>query len=71
MTEQPKVVHLLPPESARFVNVLPSTSAQYVLYTTVSAVMPDAFDQVLKNHTLPVGADLGTIYQPFGPVSEG
>lgn len=70
MTEQPEVIYLLPPESARFVNVVPSTSAQYVLFTSASAVIPSSLDQILKNHALPVDAHLDTIYHPFGVANE-
>jgi len=70
MIENVQVIYLEPPESARFVNMLPTTAAQYVLYSSTSSLLPSSFDQVLKNHVLPVGGDLGSIYQPFGPSSE-
>jgi len=70
MIENVQVIYLEPPESARFVNMLPTTAAQYVLYSSTSSLLPSSFDQVLKNHVLPVGSDLDSIYQPFGPSSE-
>lgn len=70
MTENIQVVYLEPPESARFLNMVPTTAAQYVLYSSTSSVMPSSFDQVHKNHVLPVGDNLGSIFRPFGPSSE-
>lgn len=69
MTENVKVVVLEAPESARFLNVLPTTSARYVLYSSTSSLVPSSYDQVLKNHILPVGGDMGSVFQPFGPSS--
>lgn len=70
MIENIQVVYLEPPESARFLNMVPTTAAQYVLYSSTSSVVPGSFDQVHKNHILPVGGDLGSIYRPFGPSAE-
>ena len=70
MTENVKIVHLERPESARFLNMLATTAAQYVLYNSTSSLLPSSYDQVLKNHVLPITDDLGTIYQPFGSATE-
>lgn len=71
MVEQLEVVYLEPPESARFLTTLQSTSAQYLLYSTTGAVPPGSFDQVLKNNVLPVGNAPSVLYQPYAASSEG
>jgi hypothetical protein len=70
MTDNIEIVYLEPPESACFLNMLPITAAQYVVYSSTSSLLPSSFDQVLKNHVLPVGGDFGSINQPFSPSSE-
>lgn len=71
MIEQPEVVYLQPPESVRFLTMLPSTSAQYLLYSTTSAVPSGSFDQVLKNNVLPLDSAPEVTYQPYAASSEG
>ena len=71
MIEQPEVVYIQPPESVRFLTTLPSTSAQYLLYSTTGAVPPGSFDQVLKNNVLPVGSAPSVEFQPYAASSEG
>ncbi len=71
MIEQPEVVYLQPPESVRFLTMLPSTSAQYLLYSTTGAVPPGSFDQVLKNHVLPLDCAPEVTYQPYAASSQG
>lgn len=66
MTENVEIVYLQPPESARFVNVSPSTSAQYLVYTTSTSLLPSSYDQVLKNNVLPSGVPAES-FRPFGP----
>lgn len=70
MIDQVEIVAIEPPESARFVNILPATSAQYVLYSSTSALSPASYDQVLKNHVLPVGGNPASVCQPFGVETE-
>lgn len=66
MTENIEIVRLQPPESARFVNVSPSSSAQYLVYTTSTSLLPCSYDQVLKNNVLLMGIPAESL-QPFGP----
>ncbi|MHB1320453.1 MAG: hypothetical protein ACYCY0_02650 [Acidithiobacillus ferrivorans] len=66
MIENVEIVYLEPPESARFLNMLPTTAAQYMLYSSSSSLIPNSFDQVLKNHVLPVGGDSEQLFQQLG-----
>ncbi|MCM8580412.1 hypothetical protein [Accumulibacter sp.] len=70
MIENVEIVYLEPPESARFLNMLPTTSAQYMLYCSSSSLIPSSFDQVLKNNVLPVGSDSEQFYKPIGVTPE-
>jgi hypothetical protein len=68
MIENIEVVYLHPPESALFVNISPSSSAQYVVYSTSTSLLPCSYDQVLKNNVLPMGVPTESV-QPFGPAA--
>lgn len=70
MTERVEVIYLEPPESARFLSVQQTTSAQYVLYSSTSSLLPSSYDQVIKNHVLPVDSNPGSTYLPFGSSSD-
>lgn len=70
MTENVELVYIEPPESARFVNIAPTTAAQYVLYTSTTSLLPSSYDQVLKNHSLPLGSDPAALSQPLSTASE-
>lgn len=55
MNENVQVIYIVPPESARFVNQPDMSTSQYLLFDTMNtSVVPDSYDQILKNHTLPV-----------------
>lgn len=65
MSEHCEVVYLRRPESAQYVNISPSSSAAYVVYTTTTTVLPSSYDQVLKNNVLVQGKHIDDMY-PFG-----
>lgn len=61
------IIYLEPPETARYVQVAPS-SAQYLVYTSNSSVLPCSFDQVQKNNVLIAGSGASN-FNVFGPSS--
>lgn len=65
MTDNIEIVYLETAESARFVSVSPSSSAQYVVYNSTSSLLPSSFDQVLKNQVMVLGGRIEDL-QPFG-----
>lgn len=70
MIENVEVVYLETADSARFVNISPTSSAQYVVYTTSTSLLPSSYDQVLKNNVLLMGVPTEG-FQPFGPSAVG
>jgi len=70
MIEHIQLVYLDSSESARFVNVAQTSSAQYVVYGSTSSLLPSSFDQILKNHVMVLGDRIDDM-QPFGGGSAG
>ena len=70
MIEDIEIIYIDPPESARFINMTPTTATQYMLYSSSSSVIPNSYDQVMKNHIVPVGDDNSQTFKPFPDMSE-
>ena len=70
MIERTQVVYLDSPESARFVSVSPTGSAQYLVYGSTSSLLPSSLDQVLKNQVLVLGERIDDLL-PFGGTAAG
>lgn len=70
MTEHVELVYLVPSESTQFVSVCQTTAAQYLVYTTSSSLVPNSFDQVLKDHVVPSGSQITPTSHLFGTAAE-
>lgn len=65
MNEKIEIIYLEPPASVQFVYGQSATSAQYLQYHNEDALLPNGFDQILKNNKL-ISPSLSDFSDPFG-----
>lgn len=52
MSEKIEIIYLEPPASAQFVHGQAVTSAQYLQFQNEDALLPNSFDQIMKNNRI-------------------